>query len=79
MNRGAFMSAVRASDVRSDAFDIDGSSNRNECYVLAPVHDAWVVFYAERGVERDRRRFDLEEEALDDLLATLLADPSTRR
>lgn len=79
MTGDEFTRVARAEGIRPDAYDLDGSSDRNECYVVTKADDGWVVFYGERGLETGLRRFVTQGEALDHLLATLRADPTTRR
>ncbi len=74
-----FVRVAQAEGIRPDAYDVDGRGDRNECHVLTQVDGAWVVFYGERGQETGLRRFATESDALDHLLATLRADPTTRR
>ncbi len=78
MTKDEFVRLARVAGVRPAAYDLDGSGDRNECYLLTRVDDAWVVFYGERGLETGVRRFVTQGEALDHLLATLRADPTTR-
>lgn len=76
MTRDEFLQAVRLSNIRSDAFDLDGYGD--ERYVLADRAGRWDVYYSERGLEARVCHFPNESAALEHLLETLQADPSTR-
>ena len=78
MAKDEFVRLAQVAGVRPAAYDLDGSGDRNERYVLTRADHAWVVFDGERGVETGVRRFVTQGEALDHLLATLRADPTTR-
>lgn len=76
MTRDEFLQAVRSNNIRSDAFDLEGQGD--ERYVLADRDGRWDVYYGERGLEARVRHFSTEPAALEYLLETLWADPSTR-
>ena len=78
MTEDEFVRSAQADGIRSDAYDLDGSGDRNECYVLTQVDGAWLVFYGERGLQKGLRRFVTQGAALGHLLATLRDDPTTR-
>ena len=74
--RDAFARAVVEESIDPRAFAIEASGD--ECYVLLAADGGWEVFYSERGLKSDLRRFATEAAGLEDLLARLRADPSTR-
>jgi hypothetical protein len=53
--------------VPEDAYSLQGGA-RDECYVLDPTGSEWVVYYAERGLRTDERRFRTEAEACEEML-----------
>jgi hypothetical protein len=68
-----------------DAENVDPASYRlngeraDEALVLERAPNAWVVYYAERGLRSGERTFVTESEACEFLLDELLRDPSTRK
>jgi len=76
MTRDDFLRIAKTEDIRFDAFNLDGEGN--ECYVVARHQDRWVVYYSERGLQRNPREFLTEPSALECLLELLRADPTTR-
>jgi hypothetical protein len=76
MTRDDFLLIAKTEDIRFDAFNLDGEGN--ECYAVARHHGRWVVYYSERGLERNTREFLTESSALECLLELLRADPTTR-
>jgi hypothetical protein len=77
MNRQELQSILRAEEIRSDAYDLDGGYP-NECYVLSGADPIWSVYYSERGLETGLKQFSSEEEACEYLLKLLRDDPSTQ-
>jgi hypothetical protein len=63
-------------DPRAYAF---GGSNPDEQYCLEEEPAGWHVYYAERGLRRNERVYDDEDEACRDLLDRVLRDSTTRR
>lgn len=63
--------------IRQDAVD-DGSLRQSECFVITERSGVWIVFYAERGLEREAKSFPTEDAACRHLMSILLADPTTR-
>ncbi len=76
MTRDQFLQAIGSNNIRSDAFDLDGQGD--ERYVLADRDGRWDVYYSERGLEARAHHFSTESAALEYLLETLHADPSTK-
>lgn len=67
-----------AEGFRPDSFDLGDAKNPSEVYALHQRDGAWVIFYAERGLERSPATFDSLEPASKELLRRLREDPSTR-
>jgi len=65
--------------IRERAYDFDGSS-RDEVYCLDKAPSGgWSVYYRERGIRREERRFSSEDEACRYVLELLMRDPTTRQ
>jgi hypothetical protein len=77
MNRSELAAMLQAKAIRTDAYDLSGDA-KNEAYVLRQEPVGWLVFYSERGLERDVRSFANEADACADLLARLTSDPAIR-
>lgn len=67
-----------AEGFRPDAYDLGNAGHPSETYALRERDGAWVTFYAERGLETALMKFSTLEEAADQLLRDLRADPTTR-
>ena len=66
-----------AEGVSPRSVSIDGSI-RDECYCLLETSTSWEVFYSERGLKRDARRFNVFVDAAAHFLGLVIADPTTR-
>lgn len=65
---------------RPDAYDLGDPGWRvSETYALRERDGGWVTFYAERGHERSLKTFQTLDEAAQELLRLLRADPNTRQ
>lgn len=76
MNEATFTNWANAEGIRSDAYAI--GKPRDEAYVAERRLFGWSVYYFERGLRRDMRKFSNELDALADLARRLAADPLTR-
>lgn len=79
MNLNALRSLLIAQGFRPDAYVLGDTVNPSETYVLEPRDGGWVTFYAERGLETSIKAFPTLDEAAQELLGVLSADPTTRR
>lgn len=70
MNTAELREELRRLGVPEDAYGLDDDYH-DECYVLDATGSEWVVFYAERGLRTEERRFPSESDACADLLHRL--------
>lgn len=78
MDTTTLRAALDAKGIDPDAYDLTGEG-KNEAYVLREGPAGWVVFYNERGFERDIESFGSEDEACHALIAKVTSDPTARR
>ena len=64
---------LRRKPVPEDAFVLDGAAV-DEAYVLDTDAREWSVYYSERGLRTDERRFATEDEACAEMLRRLRRD-----
>ena len=64
---------LRRMPVPEDAFVLDGPAVA-EAYVLDTDGHQWSVYYSERGLRTDERRFDSEDDACAEMLHRLRRD-----
>ena len=78
MNKSEFVEAAARERIDSRAYSLDGGLVDNALCVDTSVDGSWVVYFSERGSRWDERSFDTEFDALEYMLAKLVADPSVR-
>jgi len=80
MNCSELKERLLREGVREDVYSLMGDSLLFDGFVLSQQGGEWVVYYRdERGSRSHVRAFATQEEACQDLLDRLLADPNTRR
>jgi sugar/nucleoside kinase (ribokinase family) len=77
MNRDELRRILNERGIRARSYSLDGGS-ANDRYCIEQSSGGWATFYSERGNRNKERWFSTEDEASQDLLERLLADPTTR-
>ena len=68
---------LESQGIRPDAYCLTGGSP-NESYCIDRDGDDWLVYYSERGLRSDLRRFGTESDACSHLQALLRGDATTQ-
>jgi hypothetical protein len=63
--------------IRPRSYSLQGGTP-DDRYCLERSSGGWAVYYSERGLRNDEQWFATEDEACQDLLRRVLADPTTR-
>ena len=79
MNRRTLRRRLLDLGVREDSYDLSGTGNVDEAYVLIEEINGWHVFYSERGLRTGEMNFKSEERACEELEHRLTSDPTSQR
>jgi hypothetical protein len=64
-------------DIRERSYSLE-SGTAEDRYCIERSRGGWAVYYFERGNRNDEKWFGTEDEACDELLNRIMADPTTR-
>ncbi len=62
MNTSQLEKKINKLNIRHDAYSLNGG-NPSQAYVLSQEAEFWSVYYSERGIKIDERKFKSEDEA----------------
>lgn len=71
MNKQELQQTLINANVPSDLYNLDGGLP-NEAFCLNKNQNTWEVYYSERGLRSQIKRFSTEEEACDYFYKTIL-------
>ena len=78
MNKRELVQRLDAEGIDPNSYSLS-ASNAGEQLCLEKLGNEWAVYYAERGLRTNERRFLSEDEACQDFLRRALRDPTMRR
>ncbi len=77
MNCDELRQVLAAKGIRPRSYSLEGGSPEDR-YCIEKSSGGWSVYYSERGNRNDERWFETEDDACEEFMRRVLADPSTR-
>jgi hypothetical protein len=77
MNLSELKEKLDEANILSQIYSLEGGYP-SEKYCIEKNYDKWWVYYCERGIKRDKKEFDKEDDACNFLYKLLISDPITR-
>ncbi len=78
MNRHELIRILEMEGFSKDTYDLSGNMNPDEKYCLNQEGQSWVVYYSERGKQRNKKSFNSEGLACEYFLSLMRHDPTTK-
>ena len=76
MNCDELRAVLQQRGIRERSYSLEGADDERYCIERSAA--GWAVYYSERGNRNDERWFRSKDEACEELLNRILADPTTR-